>query len=201
MSNAVPVSQVTKIESCPRCGGQLSRSRTRHGQPVKICTGCGGTLVKLGALEKTFAKESLNEMLVQARQHAQAGSICPHCAVPMSILLVSTGKQNVEIDLCDKCQSVWFDKNEFELLAPGDGVLMPSISAGKAYRRELVMTLTADLHSGRLKPAHIGILKAILKKEYCVPKPDITPVIGTLQAQRIISIQPDGTINILPRQE
>ena len=184
--------------NCPRCGGKLAASLTKSRKPCRICTACGGAVMKLSALKKSFAEESLNAMVTQAQQHEQAGCVCPDCGASMSILKVAVGKRHVEIDLCAKCRAVWYDKDEFESLVPSDGILHAAISAGKAYRREVVLGLSADLRNGRLKVAQVGQLKAMLKQTYHVPNPDISPIIGSLASQKIIKIEnASGKITVL----
>ena len=72
------------------------------------------------------------------------------------------------------------------------------MSAGKAYRREMVVVISADLRSGRCKVGDIGALKTVLKKVYFAPNPDIQPIIDALRCQRIIAIEKNGKITILP---
>ncbi len=68
------------------------------------------------------------------------------------------------------------------------GGLHAEISAGKAYRREVVLGLSADLKSGRRKIPNVGQLKAVLKQTYHVPNPDVKPIIDTLICQKIIKV-------------
>ncbi len=171
---------------CPRCGEKLKTSWTKSNQPCKMCPACGGTAVKLVTLKKVFSEESVGSILTQAKAHAQAGCLCPDCGGSTSLLKVAVGNRQVEIDVCGRCQTIWYDKGEFELVLPNDGVLIATISAGKAYRRELVLTLTADLRSGRRKVSDVGGLKTILKSVYHAPAPDIGPIVSTLICQRII---------------
>lgn len=184
--------------NCPRCGGKLASAWTRSNKPCRICTSCGGAVMKLSALKGSFADESLDNMLAQAQRREQTGCICPDCGSATSILKVAVGKRHIEIDMCAKCRSVWYDKNEFESLVPTDGFLIATISAGKAYRREVVLGLSSDLKSGRRKVPDVGQLKAMLKQVYHVPSPDITPIIGSLMCQKIIKIdKASGKITIL----
>ena len=106
----------------------------------------------------------------------------------MSLLNVAVGKRHVEIDLCAKCRSVWYDKDEFESLVPSDGFLHAEISAGKAYRREVVLGLSSDLKSGRRKVPNVGQLKTVLTQTYHVPNPDVMPIISTLICQKVLKI-------------
>lgn len=190
-----PKRQVETI--CPRCGKKLASSHTKSLVHCKTCQSCGGMSVKLPDMKKAFAAESIAAIDELAKAHEQAGCICPDCGSSMSIVRVSSGTKHVEIDVCPKCKTVWYDKDEFEAVAPNDGVLDAKVSAGKAYRRELVLTLTADLRNKRLAATDIGALKTVLKKVYHVPGPDIQPVIGTLMCQRVIKMDKAGKITLV----
>ena len=92
-----------------------------------------------------------------------------------------------------------YDKNEFETLVPNDGLILPTVTSGKAYRREMVLTLTADLRSGRLKAVDVGMLQMILRVSYHVPKPEVTPIISTLICQKVIHTdKKTGHVTVLP---
>ena len=181
---------------CPRCGKKLLSSHTKSLVHCKTCQSCGGMSVKLPDMKKAFAAESIAAIEELAKAHEQPGCVCSDCGSSMSIVRVASGKKHVEIDVCPKCKTVWYDKDEFEALVPNDGVLDAKVSAGKAYRRELVLTLTADLRSKRLMAADIGALKTILKKVYHVPGPDVQPVIGTLMSQRVIKMDKTEKVSL-----
>ena len=197
-SPAVPKSQSVSHSVCPRCGGQLVASRTKSNNKCRTCSKCGGVTAKLPILGKVVAADGLAKLLENARQHRQPGCVCPDCGSSMSILKVSSGKRQVEIDVCGKCSAVWYDKNEFEALVPNDGLLLPTVSAGKAYRREMVLVLAADLRSGHLKVLDAKGLQTVMKVSYHVPQPDIAPIISTLMSQRIIQAdKKSGRISVL----
>ena len=196
-----PVAQKAQGAShavCPRCGGQLVASRTKSNQKCRTCAKCGGVTIKLSVLNKVFTADGLAKLLEAARQHQQPGCVCPDCGASMSLLKVSSGKRQVEIDMCGKCNAVWYDKSEFETLVPNDGLLLPTVSAGKAYRREVVLMLAADLRSGHLKVLDAKGLQTVMKVSYHVPQPDIGPIVSTLICQRIIRIdKKSGQISVL----
>ena len=178
--------------SCPRCGGKLDVAWTKSNFQCLTCTTCGGMSAKIDALKKTVSAESMGEMIAAAKRHEQLGCVCPVCGESMSLLKVESGKKYVEIDVCGNCRTIWYDKGEFEALTPQDGLLNATVSAGKAYRREIVLAMAADMRSGRRKVPDVGSLKAILKSAYHVPTPDIAPIISTLQCQRVIRIDKKG---------
>ena len=195
-----PPQKKAASSTCPRCGGALTVSRTKSNKHCRVCSGCGGMTLKVSSLKDTFSEDGINELVHRAKTGEKNGCVCPDCGLPMSLVKVSAGNKAVDIDICSKCQTVWYDKNEFESLVPGDGVLQATVSAGKAYRRELVMSLSADLKGGRLKVGDIGALKTVLKKVYHTPNPDIQPVIGTLMSQKVIKVDSkNGKITVLLR--
>ena len=181
--------QVKKETICPRCGGELSETKTKSNQDCRMCKACGGMTIKLNSLKTVFAEDGLKALLEKAKLHEQAGCICPDCGSSMSLLKVSTGKRHIEIDVCGNCQALWYDKDEFEALVPTDGMLQPTVSAGKAYRRDMTLALTADLRNGKLKVTECWQLERAMKNNYHVPTPDISPIIGSLKAQQVIKVE------------
>ena len=173
---------------CPRCGGKLAVAWTKSNVKCLTCTSCGGMSSKIDALKKGISRESMSELISAAQKHEQPGCVCPSCGASMSLLKVSSGKKHIDIDVCAKCHTIWYDKGEFEALAPHDGVLQATVSAGKAYRRETVIAVSADLRSGRLKAVNLKTLTAMLRTTYHVPTPDVAPIIGTLQCMRAIKV-------------
>ena len=188
--------QVKKIYNCPRCGIPMIETRTKSGHVCGHCEKCGGMSVRLDALKKSVSEESLFQIKTEAALHANAGCICPNCGGTMTLLKVDFGEKSIEIDVCSKCNAVWYDKDEFENLAPNDGALVAAVSAGKSYRRELVLSLSADLRNGKLKVNDIGALKSVLKKVYHTPRPDVEPIISALVCQKIIRIDKTGKLDV-----
>ncbi len=173
---------------CPRCGGKLATSRTKSRKVCRTCQTCGGVAVKIDALKGVFAEEGLAELLRCAKLHEQAGCVCPECGMSMSLIRVAAGNKTVEVDICGKCSTIWYDKEEFEALVPTDGVLNPAVSAGKAFRRELTLAVAADLRSGRRSARDMSELKNLLKTAYFAPMPDIGPIIDVLRSQQVLQI-------------
>ena len=189
----------TKQMACPRCGGRLTASTTRSRKPCRICSACGGVAMKLEALKGVFAPEGLAELERRAKLHEQAGCVCPTCGASMSLVAVDTGAgAKVEIDLCGQCGTIWYDKSEFETIVPSDGLIQATVSAGKSYRRELVLAVSSDLRAGRRKAPSLAALKSLLKSVYRVPSPDIEPIIGALRSQQMLRVDKAGHIAVLP---
>lgn len=185
------------VTACPRCGKKLMPSRTKSLLHCKTCALCGGMAVKLPDMRKSFDQESIVAIGELAKKHEQAGCVCPDCGSSMSLVRVASGKKKVEIDVCPHCKTVWYDKDEFEALVPNDGPLQATVSAGKAYRRELVLAVTSDLRTKRLQVRDQEALRMVLKKVYHVPGPDVQPVIGTLMSQRVIKADKSGKVALV----
>ena len=173
---------------CPRCGGVLKEAWTKSKSRCYTCAACGGMSSRIDALKKTVSQESMAALIEAAKRHEQPGCSCPSCGASMSILKVSVGKRHVEIDVCGACRTIWYDKGEFETLVPQDGPLSATVTAGKAYRRETVLAVAADLRSGHLKVLNKKSLDSVLRVSYHVPVPDVSPIISALQSQRVIQI-------------
>ena len=183
---------------CPRCGGKLTTSRTKSRKVCRTCQVCGGVAVKIDTLKGVFAEEGLSELMRRAKMHEQAGCVCPECGTSMSLIRVAAGDKTIEVDICGKCSTIWYDKEEFEALVPSDGVLNPTVSAGKAFRRELALAIAADLRSGRRTVHHMGELKNLLKTAYFAPMPDVGPVIDVLRSQQVLQIdKTNGKVTVL----
>lgn len=182
---------------CPRCGEKLTQGWTKSRKACHLCPSCGGMSSKISLLKKNFEEASIAEIVNQAKQHAQSGCVCPDCGSSMTLVRVAAGnKKVIEIDVCGHCQSVWYDKDEFESLIPTDGLLHATISAGKTFRREVVTLLTSDLRSGRIKAASVGQLKTAIKGLYHAPQQDIEAIVGALQCQRVILVAENGSMTL-----
>lgn len=198
---AKPVPAPAPVEPrCPRCGAKLVKGWTKSRRVCLSCEACGGMSAKVGLLRQTFDDASVAEISAQARVHAVAGCTCPDCGNSMSLIKVGVGKREIEIDVCGKCQSVWYDKDEFESIVPSDGRLSATASAGKAFRREVATMLAADLRAGRVRPKNLGALKGVLKGVYHVPAADIEAIVGTLQCQKVVQNGKTG-LNVLQAEK
>ena len=185
--------------TCPRCGGKLELAWTKTRSKCYTCVSCGGVSSRIDALKTAVSQESVADMINAAKRHEQPGCSCPNCGASMSILKVSAGKKHVEVDVCGNCRTIWYDKGEFEAIVPQDGLLKATVSAEKAYRYETVLAVAADLRSGHLKVLNEKSLGDVLRVSYHVPVPDISPVISTLQCQRVIQVDAKtGAVRVVP---
>lgn len=189
-----PPAQPEPEPRCPRCGGKLVKGWTKSRRVCLACEACGGMSAKVGLLRQTFDPGSVAAISAEARAHAVAGCTCPECGGSMSLVKVAVGKRAIEIDVCGKCQSVWYDRDEFEAIVPTDGRLSATASAGRAFRREVAAMLAADLRSGRVQAKHLGALKSIIRKVYHAPAEDVEAIVGTLLSRRVVQSTPAGLV-------
>lgn len=182
---------------CPRCGGKLKQAFTKSRKVCLVCAQCGGMSTKVGTLRAAFDAESIKAILANARSQLAPGCSCPSCGGQMGIVRVASGKLTIEIDVCGACGSVWYDKDEFETLIPADGLLSASVSAGKAFRRDVTAALAADLRNGRVVVKTLGSLRSVLAQRFHVPKPDVQVIVSSLLSQKVLTVQKNGSVTVL----
>ena len=88
-----------------------------HGT-LHVCPACAGRVIPLGVLCKAHIPIALIRWLSPGnRKGKHVGTRrCPHCRRPMSELRLQVGETALPLDMCDRCQSVWFDRGEFQTL-------------------------------------------------------------------------------------
>jgi Zn-finger nucleic acid-binding protein len=98
--------------NCPRCGQPLIR-RNQPPYLLWVCSRCGGCAATLAVLRKgirhDFLQHAWNRTIGNNRR---ALLRCPGC----SALMNRVPTCGPEIDLCRKCQMMWFDAGELEEL-------------------------------------------------------------------------------------
>jgi len=120
---------------CPRCVAPL-RERDYEGALVEACLKCGGMFVRqdriqriLARREATFSETFRRKARQWRRDHAfrrdvdlspepgdpLGGLACPRCSLPMARRFYSY-QHFIVVDRCYNCRSVWFDKEELEML-------------------------------------------------------------------------------------
>jgi len=112
--------------SCPGCAGRLSRRATDKGA-VYACATCGGRAVAMGVLRRTTSQGFLRDLWQQAAGAPRLpGRPCPHCHRPMAAVTPPDTRPPVVLDVCRSCQIVWFDRKEYEAVAPEQPVAAPA---------------------------------------------------------------------------
>lgn len=103
---------------CPNCHGRLARTQNELGV-YWVCPECGGRAVNLAVLRKAVAGEFVSRVWGLARDGiGTPGRRCPTCDLPMLEVAVSPAEDSLKLDVCRRCQFVWFDPGELESAPP-----------------------------------------------------------------------------------
>lgn len=101
--------------TCPRCNQRLVRTKTPGGLFFE-CEHCLGRAVGLAVVRKAVAPEQVRSLWQRAHQaETRNGVKCPACRDSMAeVALPVDVSRDLHLDLCTKCQFLWFDPHEFE---------------------------------------------------------------------------------------
>jgi membrane associated rhomboid family serine protease/Zn-finger nucleic acid-binding protein len=104
---------------CPVCRTDLQRAPIDKGI-TWVCPSCGGRAVGMGPLRRAFEKPFVNALWGSVQDSPGDGKPCPVCETSMAV----TPMGSPVLDVCKRCQFVWFDPKEFEVaparpVAPG----------------------------------------------------------------------------------
>lgn len=86
---------------------------------IWICQDCGGRAISLGVLRREVKAGPINQIWREAcNEQGLVGRLCPSCAKPMKIVQATSPDGSFPVDVCRRCQFLWFDKGEFEAMPP-----------------------------------------------------------------------------------
>jgi membrane associated rhomboid family serine protease len=107
----------TRPLRCPHCAANLIRQKTPAGFQY-VCESCQGIAVNMPVLQnKQIAPDFIKSLWKSAlNQNQERERRCPHCAKLMAEVTTSTPSGDVTLDICQPCQTVWFDTDELERL-------------------------------------------------------------------------------------
>jgi Zn-finger nucleic acid-binding protein len=102
--------------TCPTCHTALRVARDRSGA-IWVCEDCAGAAASLAVLRKRLKAG----MAADFWRKVVAGSAasqrsCPSCGQSMRGFAMPLDGHTINLDLCKKCQFVWFDGGELEAL-------------------------------------------------------------------------------------
>ena len=99
---------------CPACHENLSREQNDFGV-FWVCPSCGGRAITVPVLRKGLSRETVNS-LWQGALSTSAPRLrnCPACLAPMSEVSLPVEHSVHSIEVCTRCQIVWFDMHEYE---------------------------------------------------------------------------------------
>ena len=103
--------------NCPRCGQVLVKSFYK-GKIEFLCPDGHGHSVTLPAVRALCGNAMFANVLWRKALEASQGNggACPQCGRPMSLIRFGKDEHEVEVDICCRCQQLWFDPQELEAL-------------------------------------------------------------------------------------
>ena len=105
--------------NCPRCGATLVK--TSYLDRIGFaCPEGHGMAMTLGAVRALCGSRELINLLWYRSGAADVpdGASCPVCRRPMRQVTLDVAGRELELDICRRCQEVWFDPHELEALPP-----------------------------------------------------------------------------------
>jgi len=103
---------------CPNCGSGLTRTLEKVGV-FWGCPRCGGRAVSVSLLRKTIGQDRVSAIWSRAiTAPGETGKSCPICSRAMTDVTMGVAGQALELDVCTRCEFVWFDAAEYESIPP-----------------------------------------------------------------------------------
>lgn len=101
---------------CPRCKCELIQYHYQNKIISFSCPECYGQALTIGALRTLGVEEENTRSFWIAASKGKLGAqlSCPECSGEMRMIKVDDGQCKFFIDLCLKCQLLWFDTGELE---------------------------------------------------------------------------------------
>lgn len=104
--------------TCPDCGSSLIRTPNRVGI-FWVCNNCHGQAVSVALLRKTIGNDRVRTIWSQAIQKTNHdGKSCPICCLAMTSVTLGVPGSSLALDVCKRCEFVWFDPEEYEAIPP-----------------------------------------------------------------------------------
>ena len=101
---------------CPQCRSHLVRARSPLGI-MYVCPRCQGRAVSIAVLRRTWPRQLSQRLWLQVKSGGGApGKPCPSCQKTMVEVVPPAEDVRVALDVCPRCQFIWFDRREFEQL-------------------------------------------------------------------------------------
>jgi Zn-finger nucleic acid-binding protein len=102
--------------TCPTCHTALHVARDRSGA-IWVCQECAGAAASLAVLRKRLKAGMAADFWRKVLDGSVASQrVCPSCGQSMRGFAMPLDGHTINLDLCKKCQFVWFDGGELEAL-------------------------------------------------------------------------------------
>jgi membrane associated rhomboid family serine protease/Zn-finger nucleic acid-binding protein len=98
--------------SCPNCGTDLVPAGTEKGI-IHACPRCQGSAVPVTVLRRILGAPFVRDLWCRAKVIQEGrGKNCPACSRAMCDVVCKSTQNEVHLDVCTRCQVVWFDDRE-----------------------------------------------------------------------------------------
>jgi membrane associated rhomboid family serine protease len=136
---------------CPNCSQKLRRVQNQTGI-FWLCDGCGGRAISFNLIRKRAGAAFTAHLWSQTQSAPPIrGKACPMCDKKMA--QVST--RGMTLDLCLRCQFLWFDPAEFEVVPvlppPPQPAPLPQ-EAKEILARYKVQQMAEELNERQAQP-------------------------------------------------
>ncbi len=104
------------IYVCPKCDITLKKNSGPFGV-FWSCPNCSGKAVSLSVLRQSTPVSIVKAFWLEVKSKEFTGKKkCPSCNLPMSEIPIMQKEKTIYLDICKKCNFIWFDTKEFESL-------------------------------------------------------------------------------------
>jgi Zn-finger nucleic acid-binding protein len=101
---------------CPTCKKPLKKSSNQFGI-IWVCPECKGRAISLYVLKKALPDKIVKDLWLKAQSgQYEKFRKCPVCGTSLPEVPVVSENQTVFLDVCTKCNLIWFDNREYESL-------------------------------------------------------------------------------------
>lgn len=101
------------------------------------CETCSGVAVNVAVLRKCLGVKMVREFWFKATNESKASNrTCPSCDQKLKEFAVGQYNRKVQLDLCKRCQLIWFDRNELQMF-PGSENVQPDPAKYVATSRDV----------------------------------------------------------------
>lgn len=100
---------------CPNCCVELEKDFFEKTVTFR-CPSCRGRMLTISGLRSLCSDKKFVNLLWSTAQHgyAETGPACGSCMHTMRRVTLPLAGTALEVDLCNKCQFIWFDPTELE---------------------------------------------------------------------------------------
>jgi len=134
---------------CPECKIDLQMDKSLKGI-LWQCQQCSGVAANLAVLRKLLGQDVASNFWREAMSSTPANRPCPSCHQALHAFKCDVDHNAIELDLCKRCQIIWFDKGELEAF-PIEAVAVDDMPSDIKQRLALAKTRANPFNSNFMK--------------------------------------------------